>query len=68
MANEHIAREAQIAPRYVRAHLNAAIDGKITCTKVQKFLDRKFGWNSGNVHRICGGYVARVNMGEWRLA
>lgn len=68
MANEHIARRYEIVPRYVRAHLNAAVGGVISCRKVQKFLDRKFGWNSDNVHRLCGAFVARTNMGDWRLA
>lgn len=67
MANEHIARMNDRVPSYVRAHLNAAIDGKITSKKVQKFLDKKFGFNSENVHRFLGLYINRKNMGDWYI-
>ena len=68
MVAEHLARREEIAPRYVRMHLNAVINGKITCTKVQRYLDRKFGWNAENVHRFLGGYVRRNIIGKWEMA
>ena len=67
MVAEHIAREAEIAPRYVRAHLNASVGGKITSAKVQMFLDRKFGWNSDNVHQFEGGFIRRGMVGAWEI-
>ena len=65
MANEHIARREYIAPRYVRAHFNACINGKITSKPVQRFLDKKFGFNSDNVHRFLGAYINRGIDGKW---
>ena len=68
MVAEHIARRDEIAPRYVRLHMNAAVNGKITNEKVQRYLDRKFGWNSDNVHRFLGSYIRRNILGAWELA
>jgi hypothetical protein len=65
MVAEHIARRNEAAPRYVRAHLNAVRDGKITCAKVQRYLDRKFGFNAENVHAFLGGYVRRNRVDSW---
>lgn len=63
MADEHIARRDEELPRYVRLDLNAST-GKVT-DRVAKFLDRKFGWNADNVHRIFGLHVNRDKAGNW---
>ena len=65
MVAEHMARQNETAPRYVRAHMNAIAGGKITCAKVQRYLDRKFGFNAENVHRFLGGYIRRNRLDEW---
>ena len=65
MVAEHIARRDETTPRYVRAHLNAVRGGKITCAKVQRYLDRKFAFNAENVHTFLGGYVRRNRVGVW---
>lgn len=65
MANEHIARRDEVLPVYVCRALNAATD-KVNCAKTARFLDRKFGFNSENVHGIFGMHVNRHKItGEW---
>lgn len=65
MVAEHIARREESVPHYVGAHMNAIIGGKITSAKVQRYLDRKFGWNADNVHRFLGGYIRRNRNDRW---
>jgi len=65
MAVEHIARRDEALPRYVRLDLNACT-GKVSA-RLGKFLDRKFGWNAENLHRILGLYVNRDKAGNWYL-
>lgn len=65
MVAEHIARRDEIAPRYVCGHMNAIVGGKITCAKVQRYLDRKFGFNAENVHQFLGGYIRRNRADIW---
>lgn len=67
MVAEHMTRRDETAPRYVRLHMNAAVNGKITDAKVQRYLDRKFGWNSDNVHRFLGSYIRRNILGAWEM-
>jgi hypothetical protein len=65
MVAEHTARRNETAPRYVRAHMNAITGGKITCAKVQRYLDCKFGFNAENVHQFLGGYIRRNRADAW---
>lgn len=67
MVAEHLARQNETAPRYVRCHLNAAVEGKITCAKVQRYLDRQFGWNAENVHQFLGSFIRRNRADKWEL-
>lgn len=70
MIAEHLARR-EPPPRYVVAGLNAAlsVNGgeyfQIANRKVQRFLDRKFGF-AGGVEQIASFKVARHRLGgEW---
>ena len=52
MANEHIARRQESLPAYVASGLNSAITRQPLSARLQKFLDRKFGFNSDNTHDV----------------
>lgn len=67
MANEHIVRREKKVPAYVRAHMNAAINGKISSTKVIQYLNKAFGYNVENVHRVAGFTVNRNGFGDWYI-
>lgn len=67
MVAEHIARRDETTPRYVRAHMNAIIGGKITCKKVQRYLDRKFSYNAENVHQFLGVFIRRNRADAWEV-
>ena len=66
MANEHIARRCEALPGYVASALNASSPRSELSSKVQKWLDRKFGFNSENVHDVwnCGKLHCTVNRGK----
>lgn len=66
MANEHITRRSDALPGYVASGLNSAIDGQPLGRRLQKWLDRKFGFNSENVHDVwnCGKLHCTVNRGK----
>lgn len=64
MVAEHIARQTEEAPRYVRLALNRAssVNGgafKIACAKTHRYLDVQLGFNSENVHEVAGFTVNR---------
>ena len=74
MVAEHIAHRDEKTPNYVRLGLNRAtsINGgqfKINCAKTIRFLDKRFSFNSDNVHTFAGFTVNRNKLtSEWYVA
>ncbi len=62
MANEHIARRSEALPGYVASGLNSAITLHPLSDRLQKFLNRKFGFNSDNTHDVYHNGVAHCTV------